>query len=81
MNKYLKKVRAVLNPSQNHIETFKNEYKQFIGKEFIFQYCWIMDDDETFPGVWALCPRPNEEEFICSWVPEFDLDIIEEVKK
>ena len=79
MDKKFKKVKAIFQPSKEHEHTLKEEYKQFIGKEFIFQYNGVMEDDEMFPGVYTLMPLPNKEEFICAWVPEFDLEIIEGV--
>jgi hypothetical protein len=79
MGKQFRKVKAIFSPSKEHELTLREEYKQFIGKEFVFQYCHQMDEDDMFPGVWALIPLPNEEDFIASWVPEFDLISIETV--
>jgi hypothetical protein len=50
--------------------------EKFIGKELVFQYAWLMDEDDKFPGVWALTTQ--EPGFPC-WVPEFDLKIVEVV--
>jgi hypothetical protein len=77
MTNQFTKVRAIFQPANEHIHTLRDEYKQFIGKEFMFQYSWIMEEDEMFPGVWALVPLPDNNEFVASWVPEFDLIIVE----
>jgi hypothetical protein len=49
------------------------EALKYIGKELIFQYVWMMDEDDPWPGVWALMPV----EVSFGWVPEFDLQIIQ----
>jgi len=78
LDKQFVKVRAIYQPAKEHEHTVRDEYRQFIGKIFTFQYTHIMGDDEMFPGVWALMPLPkyNDGEFIASWVPEFDIAII-----
>lgn len=75
--KQFRKVRAKFIPKERH--SLKNEYVPFIGKEFVFQYLYIMDEDDMYPGIMALRPLYNEEGFDVGWVPEFDLEIIEEV--
>jgi hypothetical protein len=77
LGKQFRKVKAIFSPSKEHEHTLREEYKQFIGKEFSFQYTHQMEENDMFPGVWALVPLPNEEEFVASWVPEFDLKSIE----
>lgn len=79
MSKQFTEVRAVFNPAKEHINTLRDEMEPLIGKEAIFQYSWIMDEDDMFPGVWALHPVEIRGEFPYRWIPEFDLEIIEQV--
>lgn len=79
MEKQFKKVRAIFNPAKEHEHTLREEYKQFIGKEFVFQYMYVMEEEDMYSNIWALMPLLNKEEFVTSWVPEFDLEILEEV--
>lgn len=75
MEKHLRKVRAVFEPHPDHVCTLREEVKGFIGKEYLFQYVWIMEENEQFPGMWAMMPRDPEMKFV-HWVPEFDLKIL-----
>jgi hypothetical protein len=52
------------------------------GKAFIFECLWIQDEDDSYPGEFAM---RNEEmtkiaEFQLTWISSGDLRIIEEVK-
>jgi len=49
---------------------------QVIGTETVFTYTRQMDEDEPFPGEWAL--STDDERFGGYWIPERDLEIIRE---
>jgi len=76
-DKHLRRVRAVFNPDTKHIDSLKPEARKLIGKEFILIYAWLMGEDDPFPNVWALTFVDNSYTAKISWIPEFDLDIIE----
>ena len=50
-----------------------------IGTDTVFTYTRQMDEDEPFPGEWVL--KTDDERFGGYWIPECDLDIIEECPK
>lgn len=76
-NKYLRKVRAIFNPDD--LSNVRPELYEDVGKEFIFQYSWIMGMKDMYPGIWALISHEETFSGFGLWVPEFDLNIIEEV--
>lgn len=77
MDKQFSEVRAIYKPADEHRHTLIEEAKPFIGTEAIFQYSWLMDEEDKYPGVWALIPRTGDEDFRClGWIPEFDLEIL-----
>ena len=74
MGKPFMKVSAIFNPKVT--TDLKPGLENVIGEEFIFQYGWIMEDDEQFPGVWAMtCYDPSFFKYGATWTPEFDLII------
>lgn len=75
-NKFLRKVRAILNPSEDHMSTLKPELIPFIGKEYTFQYNFIVEEG-MFEGEWALLIYPVGDMDFHYWVPESDLKILE----
>jgi hypothetical protein len=50
-----------------------------IGTDAVFTYTRQMDEDEPFPGEWVL--KTDDERFGGYWIPECDLEIIEECPK
>lgn len=70
----MKTVKALYNPKKESLKTIRPEMKEYIGEEFTFQYSWLMDEHDLFPGAWALSPLNAPFYY---WVPEFDLDIQE----
>lgn len=78
MVKYLKRVKAIFKPQK--IDDLRPGLEDLIGEEMTFQYSWIMEDDEQFPGVWAmLCFDERFIECDCAWAPEFDLEVLRDV--
>jgi len=73
-DKRFTKIRARFMPHPDHIDTLRPGLKGLIGVEAEFMYAWIGEEDETFPGVWAL--TTTDERFGGYWVPEFDLEVL-----
>jgi hypothetical protein len=49
---------------------------KLVGTETVFTYTRQMDEDEPFPGEWVL--QTDDERFRNYWIPECDLEIINE---
>ena len=78
MGKPFMKVSAIFNPKVT--TDLRPGLENVIGEEFVFQYGWIMEDDDQFPGVWAMtCYDPRFFEYGATWAPEFDLKITKEI--
>ncbi|MCK9308827.1 MAG: hypothetical protein M0P99_00970 [Candidatus Cloacimonetes bacterium] len=71
--KQYRKIKAYFKPIRT--DNLRPEVLSLIGEMFEWQYCYIMDENDVFPGVWALTTR---DERFGYWVPEFDLEIISE---
>lgn len=82
-DKCLKKVRGIFNPKVT--DNLKPGVKELIGKEFIFEYLWIISKEdglEKYIGQYAMRiiePHVNIIPCTFSWTPEEDVDILEEV--
>ena len=50
--------------------------EKVIGTDSVFTYTRQMDEDEPFPGEWIL--KTDDDRFGDYWIPECDLEIIEE---
>ncbi|MED3912859.1 hypothetical protein P4597_27650 [Peribacillus simplex] len=74
MDKQFTKVRAIFKPDD--LSNVRPELIKDIGKQFTFQYSWVMDEDDMYPNIWALISYDKEFSGFGLWVPEFDLDII-----
>lgn len=74
---FMKIVKAKFVPDPKYIDTLRPELLIFKDTVMLWLYAWIMDDDEAFPGVWALITEDRRWPGL--WVPEFDLEILEEL--
>lgn len=74
--KQFSKVLAVFNPDKRHILTLRPEMSQFVGETFVFQYGYVMGDEDPYPNVWAMIPITDSPFGLIKWVPEFDIEVI-----
>lgn len=71
---YFDTINAIFKPK--NLTTLKSEAKDFIGLSCLWTAVWIIEEGE-YQGQWAMTPD-YEVNAPFSWVPEEDLELIEE---
>lgn len=74
MKQEFQKVIAIFNPQRT--DNLHDWAKKIIGEKAEFYYAWVIEDGD-YTGQWALCSYDLR---INGWVPECDLEIIQEVQ-
>lgn len=78
MKKYVgKQIKAMFKPHPLSEKTLRPEVWKHAGEIYTFTYSWLQDDKDPYPNVWAL--QANVNSGLDYWVPEFDLEILEEL--
>lgn len=71
-------IQATFNPVK--VNDLRPEMKEFIGQKFTWEYQWIQEQNERYPGqrVYRYPEHLREpgQNYPSYWVPECDLDFI-----
>jgi hypothetical protein len=78
MNKH-RKLSVLARFQPRVVDDLMPDLEKAIGSDAVFTYTRQMDEDEPFPGEWVL--KTDDERFGGYWIPECDLEIIEESPK
>lgn len=78
MKKYVgKQVKAMFKPHPMYKSTLRPEVLACIGEIYTFTYSWLQNEGDPYPDIWALIAEHGSN--LSYWVPEFDLEILEEL--
>lgn len=75
-----KEYKGVFNPGST--DDLQGDAKDFIGVTCLWQPMWVIEDG-AYEGDWAMMQVAPEEDWLKSlsrWVPERDIDFIDEEK-
>lgn len=76
IDKRFSKVTAIFKPHPDYKHTMRKSLLSLEGEKAEFRYIWHMDENDSFPNVWAL--ETEDKRWLGLWIPEFDLEIITE---
>lgn len=68
MREWYASVTATFRPKRT--DTLRPCAIECVGKRYVFDFCWVAEDHETYAGqrIWLA------REMLCGWVPEEDLE-------